>query len=111
MVPHAFKKLVSFWTQRDSTTYIREVSRDVLAMAKSRTALIERLFARHGGALQAFFRRRIRSKREAVDLTQEVYLRILRVNEAEVLNNPESYLFAVASNLVKEQAVLERRAA
>jgi RNA polymerase sigma factor (sigma-70 family) len=78
-------------------------------MADSRKALIERLFAAHGGALQAFFRRRIRSKPEARDLTQEVYLRMLRVSDAEVIRNPEGYLYAVASNLVKEHAVLEWR--
>jgi RNA polymerase sigma factor (sigma-70 family) len=80
-------------------------------MADSRKALIERLFAAHGGTLQAFFRRRIRSKPEAPDLTQEVYLRMLRVSDAEAIRNPEGYLYTVASNLVKEYAALERRRA
>ncbi len=72
-------------------------------------ALVERLFAAHGSALQAFFRRRIRSKPEAPDLTQEVYLRMLRVADAELIRNPEGYLYTVASNLLKERAVIERR--
>ena len=78
-------------------------------MPKSHKALIERLFAAHGAALQAFFRRRVRSKPEAPDLTQEVYLRMLRVTDLEAIRNPEGYLYSVASNLVKEHAVLERR--
>lgn len=59
--------------------------------------------------MQAFFRRRIRSKPEAADLTQEVYLRMLRVEDSAVIHNPEGYLYSVASNLVKERALLDRR--
>jgi RNA polymerase sigma-70 factor (ECF subfamily) len=71
--------------------------------------LIEYLFSAHGSALQAFFRRRIRSRPDAPDLTQEVYLRMLRIDESDVIHNPEGYLYSVASNLVKERAVLDRR--
>jgi RNA polymerase sigma factor (sigma-70 family) len=71
--------------------------------------LVERLFSQHGNALQVFFRRRIKAEREAEDLTQEVYLRMLRMNEAETINNPEAYLFTVASHLLKEHVVVQRR--
>ncbi len=72
-------------------------------------SLIKKLFAQNEGVLRSFFRRRIRAKGDAQDLTQEVYLRMLRVSETEVLRNPEAYLYTVARNLVKEQAVLERQ--
>jgi RNA polymerase sigma-70 factor (ECF subfamily) len=75
----------------------------------SKRVLIERLFAAHGQALQAFFRRRIRSKTEAPDLAQEVYVRMLRVSNTDAIRNPELYLYTVAGNLLKEHAVLERR--
>ena len=78
-------------------------------MAEGPKALVERLFTAHGSALQAFFRRRIRAKPDAPDLTQEVYLRMLRVADAELIRNPEGYLYTVASNLLKERAVIERR--
>jgi RNA polymerase sigma-70 factor (ECF subfamily) len=74
-------------------------------------SLIERLFAEHAGALQAFFRRRIRSKAETQDLAQEVYLRMLRVRDPQAIRNPVLYLYTVANNLVKEHAVLDRRQA
>jgi RNA polymerase sigma factor (sigma-70 family) len=74
-------------------------------------ALIERLFAQHGTALQTFLRRRIRVIPDAPDLAQEVYLRMLRVSDSDTIRNPEMYLYAVANNLVKENAVLERRRA
>jgi RNA polymerase sigma factor (sigma-70 family) len=78
-------------------------------MADSKRLLIERLFARHRAALQAFFYRRVKAKDDAADLVQEVYLRMLRVKDADAIKNPEGYLFAVASNLVFEQSVLDRR--
>jgi RNA polymerase sigma factor (sigma-70 family) len=78
-------------------------------MAEAKKTLVERLFAQHRGALQAFFYRRIRTKHDAADLVQEVYLRILRVKDADAIRNPEGYLYTVASNLVYEHSILNRR--
>ena len=80
-------------------------------MAESTPSLVERLFVEHAGALRAFFLRRIRSKAEAQDLAQEVYVRMLRIGAPEAIRNPVPYLYTVANNLVKEHAVLERRRA
>ena len=80
-----------------------------MALADPKPSLIERLFTEQGGALQAFFRRRIRNKLAAQDLAQEVYLRMLRIRDQEAIRNPVHYLYTVANNLVKEHAVLERR--
>ena len=82
-----------------------------MAMADPKPSLVVRLFAEHRGALQAFFRRRIRSKADAQDLAQEVYLRMLRVSNQEAIRDPVLYLYTVANNLVKELAVLDRRQA
>lgn len=78
-------------------------------MGNSTKQAVEDLFSKHSKALRAFFRRRIRASVDAQDLTQEVYLRFLRVNVGEVVRNPEAYLYVVASNLLKEYAVLERK--
>jgi len=72
---------------------------------------VEKLFAEHRRALQAYFYRRIRAKSDAPDLAQEVYLRMLRVSDPEAIRNPQLYLYTVASNLVKEHALLEQRQA
>jgi RNA polymerase sigma factor (sigma-70 family) len=77
-------------------------------MAKASKTFVEGLFA-HRGALQAFFYRRLRTKVDAADLVQEVYLRMLRVSDPEAIRNPEAYLFTVAANLLKENAVADRR--
>jgi RNA polymerase sigma factor (sigma-70 family) len=82
-----------------------------VAAAEGKQSLIERLFAEHRGRLQTFFLHRIRSKADAPDLAQEVYVRMLRIGNQEAIRNPVHYLYTVANNLVKEHAVLDRRQA
>jgi RNA polymerase sigma factor (sigma-70 family) len=82
-----------------------------VAVAAPKPSLVERLFAEHGGAVQAFFRRRIRTKADAPDLAQEVYMRMLRIKDKEAIRDPVLYLYTVANNLVKENAVRDRRRA
>ena len=80
-------------------------------MPQASKNLMEKLFTEHYASLLGFFGRRVRARSEAADLAQEVYLRMLRVSDAEAIRNPEGYLFTVANNLAKEHAVLERRRA
>lgn len=82
-----------------------------MAAAEPKPSLVERLFAEHRGALQSFFWRRIRSKADAADLAQEVYVRMLRIGDQGAIRNPVHYLYTVANNLVKEHAALDRRQA
>ena len=78
-------------------------------MAGPTRGFVEKLFAEHGRALQAYFYRRIKTKSDAPDLAQEVYARMLRVSDTEAIRNPQFYLYTVASNLVKEYALREQR--
>jgi RNA polymerase sigma-70 factor (ECF subfamily) len=82
-----------------------------VAVADPKPSLVVRLFTEQQAALLAFFRRRIRTKADAPDLAQEVYLRLLRVSNQDAIRNPVHYLYTVANNLVKEHAVLDRRQA
>ena len=82
-----------------------------MAAAEPKPSFVERLFAEHRAALQTFFQRRIRSKSDAPDLAQEVYVRMLRISDQDAIRNPVLYLYTVANNLVKEHAVLDRRQA
>jgi RNA polymerase sigma factor (sigma-70 family) len=77
-------------------------------MGETKTALIERLFVQQRSSLLAFFRRRARAS-DAAELAQEVYLRMLRISDTDVIRNPEAYLYTVASNLAREHHVLEKR--
>lgn len=69
------------------------------------------IFARREGWLLGYFRRRLAQPADARDLVQEVYLRLLHTDrgDAATIADPEAYLFTVAANLVKEEAVLHRR--
>ena len=79
-------------------------------MTEPMNALVEGLFARRRIALQAFFFRRLRTNADAANLAQEVYLRILRVNDPDTIRNPEAYLFAQLSRFpgCTPRAALER---
>lgn len=78
-------------------------------MERSHAQWVEGLFFEYKSVLEAFLRRRTRSPQEISDLSQEVYLRLLRVSDIEAVRDPEAYLFAVAHNLIKERAMLVRR--
>jgi RNA polymerase sigma-70 factor (ECF subfamily) len=82
-----------------------------MSAADPKPSFVERLFAEHRASLQTFFRQRIRSKSDAPDLAQEVYVRMLRISDQAAIRNPVHYLYAVANNLVKEHAALEHRQA
>ncbi len=74
----------------------------------TRSTAILQLFDRRRKALQAFFRRRIRRRHDVLDLLQETYLRLLRAGDGPI-DNPEAYVFTVASNLLKEYSVMQQR--
>ena len=52
--------------------------------------------------LVRFLVTRLRNREDAYDLAQEAYLRLLRRTKAELIQNPEAYLFRIAVNLVYE---------
>ena len=76
-------------------------------MADRKRTLVERLFAEHRRPAVVLLSTH-RTKSDAPDLAQEVYVRMLRVSDTDAIRNPELYLYTVASNLVKEHAVLDR---
>ena len=57
----------------------------------------------HQGRLYRYLRRRLHNEQDAQDLAQEVFLRLLRVTRADLVADPQAYLYRVARNLVYEQ--------
>ena len=80
-----------------------------MGMSEDKRSLWIRVFAMHQSDLAAFIRRRVRRSTDAADLAQETYLRILRANRSDLVRNPAAYLFTVATNLIREHGVLDRR--
>lgn len=54
--------------------------------------------------LTAYFQRRVHSRNEAEDLTQEVFLRLVRRLDVETLDNPEAFVFRTAVNLLRDRS-------
>lgn len=70
--------------------------------------LAARLFKARGDDLVRFLRRRLASAADARDLAQESYLRFIRLGDPVRIENPEAYLFRIASNLLWEHQLRER---
>jgi RNA polymerase sigma factor (sigma-70 family) len=60
------------------------------------------LAARFSAPLLSYFLRRVRDRAEAEDLVQDALVRVIRACECEVIEHPESYVFTVAANLLKD---------
>lgn len=58
--------------------------------------------ARFSAPLLSYFLRRVRDRAQAEDLVQDALLRVIRAAEFEVIEHPESYVFKVAANLLKD---------
>jgi RNA polymerase sigma factor (sigma-70 family) len=76
-----------------------------LPPAKDAQALIEGLVASHGNQLRRFLLSRVRNIADVPDITQEVYLRMLRVPNVESVRSPEAYLFTVAQHVVQQHTL------
>jgi RNA polymerase sigma factor (sigma-70 family) len=57
------------------------------------------------GKLRRFFSFRVRNPADIPDLTQEVFLRMLRVPDREAIRSPEAYLFTVALHVAQQHAM------
>ncbi len=71
-------------------------------MTKLKPELITDLFTDGCDDLIRYLRSRLPNGEDARDLAQEAYLRLLRLEQGDLVRNPEAYLFRIASNLVHE---------
>ncbi len=69
-----------------------------------RQAWFDRLSAAYRVPLTRYFQRRVTSRDEAEDLTQDVFVRLLRRHDEEPINDPEAFLFRTAVNLLRDRA-------
>src|SRR5579883_60212 len=63
-----------------------------------------------GRKLRRFFSARVRNLSDVPDLTQEVFLRMLRIPDSEAIRSPEAYLFTVALHVAQQHAIQETAA-
>jgi RNA polymerase sigma-70 factor (ECF subfamily) len=74
------------------------------ALDPERERLLRQLSERYRLPLTAYFARRVGSRAEAEDLTQEVFLRMVRRLELENVENVEAFVFRTAVNLLRDRS-------
>lgn len=77
--------------------------------ATLRDPAFARSFAEHQPDLIRFLTRRLRCLFTARDLSQEVYLRAVRVEDTHSIRNPRAFFFQVAANLAADYHRVEER--
>ncbi|MFT3789757.1 MAG: RNA polymerase sigma factor [Rudaea sp.] len=75
--------------------------------SRSKTGFVGSIAAQYGRRLQRFLAARLRNSADVPDLAQEVFLRLLRVEDHGQIRNPEAYLFTVASHVVHQHRAQE----
>ena len=66
------------------------------------TNLAGTAFRDHARELHRFLARRVAHAEDADDLAQEVFARLLRVRNADLVRNPLSYLLGIAAHVIRE---------
>lgn len=63
---------------------------------------VERWYDEYHVRLLKFLRMSLHAETDAQDVSQEVYLRLLRIPESRVVEHPRAYVFRVAVNVVND---------
>ena len=63
---------------------------------------VRRLYSEHGEELRRYLTRKLNCAQTAADLTQEVFVRLMRSEAAGVMENPRADLYRIASNLLAD---------
>ena len=66
-------------------------------------------FLEYQEELHRYLMRRLRGAGDAEDLSQEVYLRLLRVENGELIRSPLDYLYGIASHVVYQFRIRTHR--
>jgi RNA polymerase sigma-70 factor (ECF subfamily) len=69
---------------------------------KPASGLALRTFRSHARELQRFLLRRVGDRQDIDDLSQEVFARLMRVENVALIRNPLAYLLGIATHVVRE---------
>ena len=72
-------------------------------------AFATRAVTNYSGELHRFLRRRVADAQDLGDLVQEVYLRLLRVQDIQSVRNPLAYLYGIAAHVASEFNMRQRQ--
>jgi RNA polymerase sigma-70 factor (ECF subfamily) len=77
--------------------------------APEKAGWVREVFRAKYAPLLRFLAARLPHRQDAEDLAQEAFLRLLRVPQADLIRQPDAYLFRIAANLVLEFRLRARR--
>lgn len=74
--------------------------------AEDNQAFVTEILQEHGQRLRSFLARRLHhASSDLPDLVQEIYLRLLRVPNAQSIRSPRAYLFTVALHVLHQHSL------
>jgi len=71
--------------------------------------LVALAFRKYAPELHRYIERRVRRSAVAPDLTQEIFERLLQIEDVDAIRNPQAYLYGIASHVVREALFREDR--
>ena len=72
--------------------------------ADNKQSFVAGIAARYGGRLRRFLKLNLANASDVPDLAQEVFMRLMRVQNHGEIRSPEAYLFTVASHVVQQHS-------
>lgn len=75
--------------------------------AESQQSFVATLAGKYGQRLRRFLSTRARNAADVPDLCQEVFLRLMRVQQHDMIRSPEAYLFTIASHVAHQHTLRE----
>ena len=87
---------------------VQQQSQAISAEEQRRQGFVADLAGRYRATVNAYFTRRVRNWDEAEDLTQEVFLRVSRLEQPHGIRAAGAFVFQVARNLVRDRARAEK---
>lgn len=79
------------------------VSRAEPYRASARDQWLRRAFETHRAELHSYILRKMGCAEEAAELTQDVFVRLLRYEKPESIDNLQAFLFTTANNIVRDR--------
>ena len=77
-------------------------------MKESNKKFVTQLFQKYHQDLYGYLVHRLRGNTvEAADIAQETYLRLLRMKDTDIIEQPHAYLYKVASHVIRELGLKE----
>lgn len=95
---------------RGASTVRRQEGTEIEGSAAPSTAeVVRELFLESWPELMRYLAFRVRNAAESEELAQEVYVRMMRLDQVHLIRNPRAYLFRVAASVLADRGRMQSR--